>query len=54
MMDDAEYADRALRKLAGYEKNGIFPGENLILTYETRKTPLDQRIIKIMIEHYLK
>lgn len=54
MMDDAEYADCALRKLAGYEKNGIFPGENLILTYETRKTPLDQKIIKIMIEHYLK
>lgn len=54
MMDDAEYAENALRRIAVYEKNGIFPGENLILTHETRKNPLDQKIIKMMIANYLK
>ena len=34
-MDDALYAERAVRRIADLERTGIFPGENLILTFET-------------------
>lgn len=53
MMDDFAYAEKTVRKISGYEQNGIFPGEDLILTYETRKTPLNSRTIMLMIKHYL-
>ena len=48
------YVENAIRKIASYEQNGIFPGENLILTYETKKNPLNQKVIKMMIQRYLK
>lgn len=54
MMDDPDYSENALQKIAAYEQNGIFPGENLILTYETRKCPINQKVIKLMIQRYLK
>ena len=54
MMDDSEYVDRALKKIATYEQNGIFPGENLVLTYETRTNPINQKMVMLMIQHYLK
>ncbi len=54
MMDDFEYVERALKKIATYEQNGIFPGENLVLTYETRTNPINQKMIMLMIQHYLK
>lgn len=53
MMDDPGYVEKALRKIENYEKNGFFPGDNLILTYESRKNPINQKIVKSMIEHYL-
>lgn len=37
-----------------YEQNGIFPEEKLLLTYETRMNPINQKVIKNLIEHYLK
>ena len=52
MMDDEEYSEKAIRKIAAYCANGIYPGEKLILTFETRSTPLNIRQIKEMIEHY--
>lgn len=54
MMDDPDYSEKAIRKIASLEQNGIFPGENLILTYETKKNPLNQKVIKMMIQRYLK
>lgn len=54
MMDDPNYVENAIRKIASYEQNGIFPGENLILTYETKKNPLNQKVIKMMIQRYLQ
>lgn len=54
MMDDSNYVENALQKIALYEQNGIFPGENLILTYETRKNPINQKIAMLMIQRYLK
>lgn len=52
MMDDVAYVEKALQKIAMYEQNGIYPGERLILTYETRKNPLSQKMIMHVIEHY--
>lgn len=53
MMDDREYVEKALDKLAVYAVNGILPGKNLILTYETAKAPLNQKMVQMMIEQYL-
>ena len=50
----AEYARAAIRKIESYEKNGIYPGENLILTFETQQNVLDFKIIEEMIDRYLQ
>lgn len=54
MMDEPEYAEKAVQKIMAYEQNNIFPGENLILTYETRKNPLNQKTIMRKLWQYLK
>ena len=52
-MDDPVYARNAVRKIQAYEENGIYPGERLILTFETEKTVLDIRMVKRLVERYL-
>lgn len=52
-MDDPEYAKKTVRKIESYEQNKIFPGEKLILTYETMSQPLNQKTIMRMIQRYL-
>lgn len=54
MMDNPEYARAAIRKIESYEKNGIYLGENLILTFETQQNVLDFKIIEEMIDRYLQ
>lgn len=51
-MDDPEYADTAVKKIALYERNGIFPGQRLLLTFETMKNSLDMRLFDKMIESF--
>ena len=53
MMDNPEYARSAVRKIETYEKNGIFPGEQLILTFETSASVINTVLIKEMVERYL-
>ena len=53
MMDDLEYVEKALDKINIYAQNDILPGKNLILTYETAKMPLNQKLVQLMIEQYL-
>ena len=53
MMGDEEYAGKAIRKTASYQENGIFPGDQLILTSETKNRPIDVRQIQGLIRHYL-
>ncbi len=45
-MDDPVYARSAVKKIYGYEQNGIFEGERLILTYETEETVMNTRDIE--------
>lgn len=41
MLDDEEYFDKMLVKLNTYEKNGIYLGVNLFVSYETSRSPLN-------------
>lgn len=53
MMDKQEYARNAVRKIELYQKNGIYPGERLILTFETEQSMLNQNILeKFLINIY--
>ena len=54
MMDDAEYAEKAVKKINSYMQNGYFPGDKLILTQETRKNPISTRQIERIIQQYLR
>jgi len=53
IMDDADYVEKALQRIIAYEKNGYFPGTELVLTHETQKYPIDSRLIDKMICRYL-
>ena len=53
MMGENLYAQNAVRKINAYIRNGIYPGERLIITYETDKTILDMEIVKMYAEKYL-
>ena len=52
-MDDPQYAVKAVRKIDSYIRNGIFPGERLIITYETSNYTLNEKVVKEYIEKYL-
>lgn len=54
MMDKPEYAVKAVKKLNSYQKNGILPGERLILTFETEQDVLNTSIVKQLVDRYLK
>ncbi len=53
MMDSISYANNNIHKLFYYEQNGYYAGENMILTFETSKVPLDSKTIKNKIRQYL-
>lgn len=53
MMDDADYCEKAIKKIESLERNDIFPGKNLILTYETKAHPLNMKIAEKLIQEYL-
>ena len=52
-MDDPTYARNAVKKIEAYENNNIFPGERLILTFETEYTILSTKTIEKLVEKYL-
>ena len=54
MMDEPDYAEKALRKISCYEQNGLWQGDKLILTYETKAISLNQKLIGQVIQHYLQ
>lgn len=53
MMDNPEYSRSAIQKIELYEKNGILPGQNLILTYEYSTSSVNMEIVKMLTERYL-
>lgn len=52
-MDDADYAEKAIRKINTYIANGIFPGDNLIVSFESLGVVINDNIIKQLIAKYL-
>lgn len=53
MMDNPEYAKNAVQKIELYEKNGLYPGERLILTFETSANVINTEILKKLTQRYL-
>ena len=53
IMDDEEYSIRATEKLMLYQRNGYYPGKNLIITMETSKTKISSLELKQIIHEYL-
>ena len=54
MMDKPEYSIKAVKKLNSYQKNGILPGERLILAFETEQDVLNTRIVSELADKYLR
>lgn len=52
LMDNPDYAQKAVRKLQFYAQNKIFPGRNLIITMETQTEPLTPQFVETMIKEY--
>ncbi|SCZ79799.1 hypothetical protein SAMN02910350_01976 [Pseudobutyrivibrio xylanivorans] len=46
LMDDGEYFAKNVKKIADYEKAGIYLGDKLLITYETRKEPLNTHLLE--------
>jgi hypothetical protein len=53
LLDDEEYRNGSLQKLDEYRANGIYPGKNLLFTYETVENPLDIKGIRKMIKEII-
>ena len=49
MVDDDKYLENAFSKIRLYIKAGYIPSKNLILTYETKDSPLDFSIVQELI-----
>lgn len=52
LIDDADYRNDLLSRIVIYEENGFFSGEDLILTAETQKRPLNIRDVQRVVNHY--
>jgi len=53
MMDNPEYARSAIKKIEQYQRNGIYLGERLILTFETDKSVINSKDIDNLARRYL-
>ncbi len=53
IMDDSSYRDNALRKIALYEENNMFLGDNLIITFESSSVKLNVKEVERKIKKYL-
>ena len=49
LMDDPDYAEKAVRKEHAYLRNGYMPGERLLITSETLRCPLDAGQVRELI-----
>ncbi len=48
-MGDEDYRKRAMEKMDLYRSSGIYPGKNLMFTYETEENPLDISGARMML-----
>lgn len=50
LLDDQDYREKMISKIYRYEQEGFIFGDNLIISYETAKYPLNMRVIENKIE----
>ena len=48
-MDDLDYANKTIRKINQYARNGYSIGDKLLVTFETRQTLIDMRDVEKML-----
>lgn len=53
MMDNPEYAQKAIQKIETYAKNGFYIGKNLLVTFETFRNPLDMKMVEGMLKEFI-
>lgn len=53
LMDDAFYANEFVRKMNIYIANGLVPGKDIVMTFETSLNPLDINVIKRVLKELL-
>lgn len=53
LMSDKDYCEKSVKKINQYIKNGIYPGDKLICTYETEKCIMDFKVVDEIVEKYL-
>lgn len=53
MIDNPEYAQKMVRKINAYQKNGYIIGKNLIITFEASNEVLNLDIVKNLVNEYL-
>ena len=49
-MDDVQYANSFVQKMNIYMKNGLFQGEDVIVTYETADCPVNIHGVKMVVK----
>ena len=49
-MDDSYYANEFVKKINTYITNGILPGRDVFLTFETQANPLDIKVVNRTVE----
>lgn len=54
MMDDRNYLKHAVQRVKDYRKEGIYVGDNLLITEETSVLPLGTDEILSVIQYFLK
>ncbi len=52
MMDDSGYVSAGIQRLDLYADSGIILGENLFVTYETKKSPINMRRIETLFKNW--
>ena len=51
LMDNQGYVDTLMYKLRTYERNGIYLGVNLFITYESEKFPFNTKVLDELIKY---
>ena len=53
-MGDPDYVEKMVNRVNLYNQAGIFQGDNLFLTFESEKTPLDIKLLDRLIDNFFK
>lgn len=53
IMDDAFYANEFVKKMNLYITNGLMPGKDVVVTFESQGNPLDIRVVKRLVKEII-